>query len=75
MQALSSSALGAPVATQAASDPVDEQNNDVHEQRRAAVERINASQRHKLGVLPGVHVHVIIVCACSDYKFVSVSYL
>lgn len=69
MQALSSSALGAPVATQAASDPVEGETNDLYEPRRAAVEQINASQRHRLGVLPGVHVPVITVCACSDYKF------
>lgn len=67
MQALSSSALGAPVETQAASDPVERQKGSVHEGRRAAVERINVSQRHRLGVLPGVH--VIIGCVCADYKF------
>ena len=70
MQALSSSALGAPVETQAASDPVEGGKSSIHEERRAAVKRINASQRHRLGVLPGVH--VIIGCVCADYKFGSV---
>lgn len=54
MQALSSSALGAPVEAQAASEPVVGDSYDVEEGRRIALERINASQRHRMGVIPGV---------------------
>ena len=54
MQALPSSALGAPVETQAASDAHDRQPDDFEDLRRAAAERINASQRHRMGVLPGL---------------------
>ena len=53
MQALSSSALGAPVEEQAASGH--EQSKDSFaELRRAALEQIDASQRHRTGVLPGM---------------------
>lgn len=53
MQALSSSALGSSVEAQAASDPVEGKTDDMEEQKRVAMERINASQRHRMGVLPG----------------------
>ena len=54
MQGLSSSALGAPVESQAASDAVDRQHTDFDELRRAAVDRLSASQRHRMGVMPGM---------------------
>lgn len=64
MQAISSSALGAPVEAQAASEPVERDSQDVEERRRTARERINASQRHRMGVVPGL----ITVCAvCTEY--------
>lgn len=54
MQGLSSAALGAPVETHAASDAVERQDTDFDELRRAAVDRLSASQRHRMGVLPGL---------------------
>ena len=52
MQGLSSSALGAPVEGQAAAAN-ERSNEDFQELRRAALERVDASKRHKTGVLPG----------------------
>ena len=52
MQALSSSALNAPVEGQAAA--ADERaNKEFVELRRAALERVEAFKRHNTGVLPG----------------------
>ena len=53
MQGLSSSALGAPVEGQAAAGN-ERANEEFDELRRAALERVDASKRHKTGILPGM---------------------
>ena len=64
MQAISSSAMGAPVEAQAASEPVEGNSREVKERRRTAMERINASQRHRMSVVPGVPG---VITVCTDY--------
>lgn len=54
MQALSSSALGSPLEAQATGDAADRERNDLADLWRAAVENIHESQRHRMGVLPGM---------------------
>ena len=54
MQALSSSALGSPLEAQATGDTADRERKDLADLRRAAVENIHESQRHRMGVLPGM---------------------
>lgn len=54
MQALSSSALGSPLEAQATGDAADRERNNLAELRRAAMANLHASQRHQMGVLPGM---------------------
>ncbi len=54
MQALTSSALGSPLEAQAAGDAADRESDDFADLRRAAVEKLHESQRHRMGVLPGM---------------------
>ncbi len=57
MQGLSSSALGSRLETQFAADAAERERDDFEELRRAAVEQLHASQRHRMGVLPGMNGH------------------
>ena len=66
MQALSSSALGSPLEAQAAGDAADREHDDFADLRRAAMANLHESQRHRMGVLPGMISSMRSVLYCQD---------